>query len=440
MKTISKESEVRILDAIQDVCSHVNDGSNPTDAVIKVAEDCDLNKHFIRLVCTGYNTGATTYQREKGAGVLDKLADFPIANTEKAIDALYPSKILSPSVKKASTAVSDEYSKAPTAIKAAEFAVREKIASVALDYGIEKVSREIPREEQLQHAMNQRGDIKREVQNHKTKYANSQDILLSSLGQLGDYFKQAYVDWSFEEVDSAMSHRFGKSGSIVMDFVFDRNGSKEKRAQAKIYKAVDWDAVPFKLATDCIKQAQAVNSLRTKYDSFSKEAAEKIAELYAPFYPAPTENKVATTSVLGKSGMAKRSGIFSSVVGSSMASKLKGTAPTEQVSDMAMDLNDPEHTEEMRAVKARTMIQDFMLNDEVISGYDPDEVISAYNEISELSPRSSVQPAIIRPLLRKHLTQGAIEPFEAAEMADIETKLMKNQSGVQQGNVYQDSE
>jgi hypothetical protein len=86
------------------------------------------------------------------------------------------------------------------------------------------------------------------------------------------------------------------------------------------------------------------------------------------------------------------------------------------------------------------MIQDFMLNDEVISGYDPDEVISAYNEISELSPRSSVQPAIIRPLLRKHLTQGAIEPFEAAEMADIETKLMKNQSGVQQGNVYQDSE
>ena len=428
MKTISKESEVRILDAIQDVCGHVNDGIKPTDAVIKVAEDSDLNKHFIRLVCTGYNTGATTYQREKGAGVLDKLADFPIANTEKAIDALYPSKILSPSVKKASTAVSDEYSKAPTAIKAAEFAVREKVASVALDYGIEKISREIPREEQLQHAMNQRGDIKREVQNHKTKYANSQDILLSSLGQLGDYFKQAYTDWSFEEVDSAMSHRFGKAGSIVLDYVFDRNGSKEKRAQAKTYKAVNWEALPFRLATDCIKQAQAVNTLRAKYDSFSEEAAEKIAELYAPFYPAPSENKVATTSVLGRSGMDKRSGIMGSVLGSSLVSSLRDDrAPTDDLSKLIGDLNNPDQSREIRGIQARTMVQDFLLNDEVISGYDPDEVIRAYNEIAQLSPRGSTQPTIVRPLLRKQLTQGGIESFEAAEIANIEDTIRKTQ-------------
>ena len=215
-----------------------------------------------------------------------------------------------------------------------------------------------------------------------------------------------------------------------MDFVFDRNGSKEKRAQAKTYKAVDWDAVPFKLATDCIKQAQAVNSLRTKYDSFSKEAAEKIAELYAPFYPAPTENKVVTTSVLGKSGMAKRSGITSSLLGSSLASSMKSDiAPSDDVDKMVAKLDDPEQSTEMRQIQARTMVQDFLLNDEVISGYDPDEVIRAYNEIAQLSPRGSTQPAIVRPLLRKQLTQGGIEAFEAAEIFNIEDTIRKTHDG-----------
>ena len=108
MKTLSKEAETLILDAIQDVCGYVSEGSQPTEAVVKTAAARDLPPNFIRLVCQGYNTGATTYQREKSASVLDKLADFPLADTEQAVMELYPEKPKTDAEKKASSILSSE--------------------------------------------------------------------------------------------------------------------------------------------------------------------------------------------------------------------------------------------------------------------------------------------------------------------------------------------
>ena len=54
--------------------------------------------------------------------------------------------------------------------------------------------------------------------------------------------------------------------------------------------------------------------------------------------------------------------------------------------------------------------------------------MNAYNDIAQLSPRSATQPALIGPYLRKRLTQGAVEPFEAAEMVNVEKSLGQSQS------------
>ena len=87
------------------------------------------------------------------------------------------------------------------------------------------------------------------------------------------------------------------------------------------------------------------------------------------------------------------------------------------------DLGDPAHEQQLRQIQTQAMLQDLMSNDEVISGYEPDTVTEAFNEISESMPRASNRAAFMRPLLRKRLTQGAMEPFEAAEMANIEKTL-----------------
>ena len=97
-------------------------------------------------------------------------------------------------------------------------------------------------------------------------------------------------------------------------------------------------------------------------------------------------------------------------------------------SSMADILGDPDHENEIRRIQAQTMLSGMMANDDVISGHDPDEVLEAYNEVSRLSPRSATQPALVRPWLRKRLSQGAVEPFEAAEMANVEKTITQTQT------------
>jgi hypothetical protein len=98
------------------------------------------------------------------------------------------------------------------------------------------------------------------------------------------------------------------------------------------------------------------------------------------------------------------------------------------VESVEQDLSSPVHIDELRQIRSRAMLSDFLANDDVISGYAPEEVTNAYNEISQLSPRASSQPAIMRPLLRKRLTAGSVEPFEAQQMADIEKTIKQTEN------------
>jgi hypothetical protein len=122
---------------------------------------------------------------------------------------------------------------------------------------------------------------------------------------------------------------------------------------------------------------------------------------------------------------------FNSLIGGTAGGNVVRQAvqprPTgELVSEMEQSLSDPVHENILRAIQAKAELSDFLANDDVISGYDPEEVIRAYNEIARLSPRSATQPAVIRPLLEKRLTQGRMEPFEAAEMANIEKTISES--------------
>jgi len=60
-----------------------------------------------------------------------------------------------------------------------------------------------------------------------------------------------------------------------------------------------------------------------------------------------------------------------------------------------------------------------------ISGYEPDEVLSAYNELAQIAPRAAGQPAALQPLLAKRLA-GNVEPFEVQEITNLEKGLRES--------------
>jgi hypothetical protein len=91
---------------------------------------------------------------------------------------------------------------------------------------------------------------------------------------------------------------------------------------------------------------------------------------------------------------------------------------------MAEEYFDPVHDAEMARIKMQAMLNDFLSNDPVISTYDIDDVLEAFNQVSQLVPRSSLQPAVMRGQLRKLLQQqDAMEPFEASQLVEVEKGL-----------------
>lgn len=113
-------------------------------------------------------------------------------------------------------------------------------------------------------------------------------------------------------------------------------------------------------------------------------------------------------------------------VGLGAAGRTIGTMPKDKndlIEDKWLELEDPHHQNELRKIKAHTLLTQLMTDPEdPISGHDPDRVLSAYNELSAASPRVADNLHTLRPALRRKL-EGNQEPFEAKELLDIEKGL-----------------
>ena len=81
----------------------------------------------------------------------------------------------------------------------------------------------------------------------------------------------------------------------------------------------------------------------------------------------------------------------------------------------------------MRKIRAQTVLTQLLSDpDNPLSGYDPEEVLTAYNDLIQLSPRLADQPSAIAPLLNKRL-MGNTEPFEVGEQLKLEQGLKQVQ-------------
>src|SRR6185369_16381767 len=93
-----------------------------------------------------------------------------------------------------------------------------------------------------------------------------------------------------------------------------------------------------------------------------------------------------------------------------IAKKVPGNYPTpgsELAQKDLQDLMDPGHESEIRNIQAEAMLNNLMANDEIIKTHDPEDVLDAFNEISQVAPRMSTSTAVMRDLIRKRLSGGA---------------------------------
>lgn len=430
--TVNEREENELLDAVKKASDLVTAGSSPDEAVEKIARDSGFGPGKIRLIGQAYNNGAqlSQWRQPNSASILDKLASFPLCDPEKVVEAIYTGP--SPAEKAAALKVDADYSRPPSWYGAKEG--RTKFASAALP-------RNPPPEytpDPLDAVHKVYNDVQRTKQaadETRRQASAAEDAVRARVAGLATYFKQAsHNRLPFAVIEEAAVTYFGEPARTLLKIAYDAARLKEKRATdlgTVIKKAVDLNAEPFSLIKAAIDAGGRCVVLKKQAGDLAAAAVTKKAEGLRPFSTAGDAEQPAHTGPWTKEAAAlfaktaiMNSPAFGAAVGSGLATSLGiSKSKGELVDDEWMKLEDPEHENELRKIKAHTMLNQLMTDpDDPISGHDPDRVLAAYNEIASATPRLADNVAVLRPQLRKRL-EGNAEPFETKEMLDIEKGL-----------------
>jgi hypothetical protein len=421
MENLSRQDEELLMAGVKKAVDLVDNRElSPNDAMHKVAQELSFTPGFLKAACNAFNTGRQLAQWEANTSVLDKLANFPLADYDTVHNQLWGSS--KEKVAHVSTAKPKfrTYADKSSLLKA-DLGITEKVASFDPVY---------QQDVNIKKAFDGKDYQQRLVQDANREKVASEDLLNYKLHLLVSYFqKSAYDRLPLAQVEHAAGVYYGAPGSALMRYVASRFPNEKKASDHKptwagFQAPVNRTAAPYVLIDDCIAQAEKLAAAEDKLAKQIVVAAKatKVADdLYAKLKPETTK-QANLSSIIG--GVAGGFGMGAAKnLGESVAQGGQSALESE-----IQNLDSPDHLNELRKIRAQTALTQMMSDPEnPVSEYEPDQVLNAYNELVQLSPRLADQPSALGPLLRKRL-MGNIEPFELGETLKLEEGLRRTQS------------
>jgi hypothetical protein len=421
MERMSKEAENRILDAVQSVTAAVSEGSDPTDAVVKIAQELQLPIGHARVLANAYNVAESTYVRQQGNSVLEKAAVFAMADPEEIVRRLTP-EIKTAAAREYETLVSAEYSRSPswldtpTMTKSAELHIPLQPRPAATGMTVKQAQQRIRNREQNIEL------LRRHASGYKTALAHGLD-------DLAVWFAGAHPAAYATAVKMAEARMPG-APVLLLKRVAASHPHFAKAAALPEWQQFDAKREPYrtlqKLADTAHSAIAADEAVKLAMETHVILTDEEMIPLTgkAPLTHGlidPLE-KVANIIPFMGANMAR------DVVGSIA----RGIAPPDKdklVQKQMQAIGSPEHEQKMQDISTQSMLHDLLANDEVVSGYDPFEVTNAYNNLSQIAPRTAQHPLAVQAMLRKQLSQGSLDPFEVEQAIKMEGQLSKLNGG-----------
>lgn len=489
MRALNKEAEQKLISAIERAASLVNAGSTPNDAIIKSASDANIPAGHINLMVHAYNTGRTTKQREQGENTFDKSADFQLANADAVMEALYPKQVKTSSAIEQSSVVSTEYAVSPMGFLGRRKAEMDKAAAAQAILPA-KTWVPAPRDEQAaaERAYSQKVAEKRAAEEVRRVASAAYQKAAAEMEKLCEYFRVP-GNMSFGDAVREVSLRLGNDGEMVLNKVAAVYPHVTKQAATR--EMYIGNPVPCQLVENVLNAVEdyntaqkAANNIKTASAPTKKEVPEFLTGsiLYSPvsepltlkeaapappappapgpkpkppasFSPkdikniqrhlktlasAPKPDTATKGTMIGNmlTSFSAPSNAVAQIMGASKGvSDLGGEAknPKDAVKDQYNKITDPEHEIALRDIRSQGTIHDLMLNDPVISGYDPHDVAMAYNEISDAAPSLGDSPAVMQAMMRKRLQAGELGDFDVKQLlemdklrADRDSSLLRN--------------
>lgn len=445
MQSLSKSDEQQLLDGVKKAVDLVdNRDMSPNEALQKVAKDMDYSPGFVKAACNAFNNGRQLAQWKANDNVLDKLASFPLANYDEIHNSIWGSR------EEKAASVNSQRPLFMPKFASYEDEARQQLLDMDISSFEKSASTEEPHplvedyqgELRVKLAFNKLQFERRQAEEARREKVAAEDRLNLKMHLLESYFKKfAYDRLPLAQVEDAAAAYYGKPGAALMSYVASRFPS-EKRASdhqatwAGFNQAVDRTREPYTLISDCIKQAQVLNQMAV----WLGEAEEKLAEAEGGVenftQPRSSSNNgspaILTPSLIEDVPGEKQANIFGGLAGGmglGLARNLTEESGEAQkaVESQIQELDSPQHLNELRKIRAQTALTQMMSDPaNPLSEYDPEEVLMAYNELVQLSPRLADQPSALGPLLNKKM-MGSAEPFEVGETLKMEESLQKTQ-------------
>lgn len=462
---VDTEHEERLLKAAEHLNALVDKGTSPTDALEKIAREQKLNRGDVDSLAWGHNIGHQLGQWRAGGNILDKMASFPLADPAVVQQRIWGQEAIAkaaaaplPEVSHSSPptwlADQEEYERV-LVLRKEGAALQEKRATEALTAPPAPVS-EDTRVHNYHRALGVVQRNKQACEEASRVASNAVDDVLSKVTALAMYFrKSAGARMTFSDFEIGCRTYFGKEAKPLLDVTYDmaklgewqenrdkvlvHNHWHEPRCPEKtpiLKQALDLRQEPFTLVREAIDAAAACARARQRLKAAQDKAVKEDEEALRPFRHAGATEPQRMTPKSGELNLRPKSaGILGTpAVGAALGTMIGrtiGNVPKtkdDMIEDAWLDLEDPQHQNELRKIQAHTMLTSMMTDPEnPISGHDPEKVLKAYNEISQIAPRAASNSASLQPLLQRHL-EGHREPFEAKEMTEIEQGIAKTRS------------
>lgn len=441
MEKLSKPDESRILRALEKTASLIKAGSKPGEAVlqtVKSAEFGEFTPQMVQRIVEATNTAMQLAHLKTASGEA-RVEAFPLVDPKSVFEDLYPTRVEAPAVKAAALAVPADYSRPETGqfMKVARpLPTREPVPMLGADPEI-----------RAHRTMSIHNGLCKKAEAARSAYGRQRERVYMLAKQAALYFKQLDHK-SFASVEQHVVGEYGAVGGSCMNMVYQLTNGREKRASFDDLPHIyDRRLHPYGLISTLIEEAQASVALAKQAEeaSIEKEKHEtdyvdKIRPKKKDSSPPPKKSILESNEPVGvelkAAGLAggRDSSFFNKAAfevgdlsGSMLegGSKAMGFGEAKPVNlDALQKVMDPEHEAEMRGIKTKAMLHDFMKGDPIISSYDTDKVTNAFNQISQLAPNVSQQPAVMRGMMRKILQQeGVLEPFETDQLTKLEKQL-----------------
>lgn len=416
MKSLSREQEERIIKSAERVVDLVNQGQHPNDALYKVAMDEHLKPEFVKRLTEVFNI-SRTLAHFKTASSDSKADEFPLASAAVVLDKMYPEQAKEAHI----TSCHSTWFNAPPTFsvpieKAATSAVQlESTANPDISFIIKR-------------AKGYAESLAQSIDLAKSDEEYHREMVRTYVVKAAQHFRQLdHIPFSRFETDMLTKH--GAFVQPLLNAVYESakcNERHEKRGSiSNTPRVCDTSQEPYASLETALSEARRYkeaaverenleDELRTFTELFNAKV-QKVADYNREVPPFLFDGIKAAGFVPTLAGM--------TFIGDKLGDQLSGKKDPEQLEADIQKVIDPDQETKLRAIKMQALLNDLMTNDPVISGYGPDEVAQAYNEIAQMTPRVSEQPGMLRGLLARRLELGRNEPFESAQIIGAEKDI-----------------